>query len=316
MKKTISIRIGKGSISHNNRKFVAKNVDEKRVKDNVILCCDNLKNVYDDLFGAALSEYNANTHLCGSRFEDNVCEFFLETNSNGTTMNGKKLDGCCYYCTSENKVRKIGSGGLWTGLSPKYCPKRKKIEEDGTMARKIQFDTAIVKDMQSAAFDSFIDNMKMINIDDIRPNDDNFYEMSDIELLADDIERVGLKHNIVVVKDPVGEKYMVKSGHRRLAAIKMLIEQKRCSIKKIPCTVDGQKTQAEEQFDLIMLNATQRKYSDGDVLREYEELEKTFKALEAEGKPLKGRIRDNIAKVLKVSPAQVGKIENIKQGGQ
>lgn len=35
MKKTISIRIGKGSISHNNRKFVAKNVDEKRVKDNV-----------------------------------------------------------------------------------------------------------------------------------------------------------------------------------------------------------------------------------------------------------------------------------------
>lgn len=61
-----------------------------------------------------------------------------------------------------------------------------------------------------------------------------------------------------------------------------------------------------------MLNATQRKYSDADVLHEYEELEKTFKALENEGKPLKGRIRDNIAKVLNVSPAQVGKMENIK----
>lgn len=292
------------------------------------------------------------THLCGDRYNNNICEFFLQTDSKDTTVNGKKLDRSCYYCTSENKIRKIGSGGSWTGLSPKFCPKRKALEqhtangklfenseqlmdegwryafsessapliskivhnekeEDNTMARKMQFDTAIAKDMQAAASDSFIDNIKMIDIDDINPNDENFYEMSDIELLADDIERVGLKHNLVVVKAPDGE-YTVKSGHRRLAAIRLLIEQKRCRSTKIPCIVDGHKTQAEEQFDLIMLNATQRKYSDADVLHEYEELEKTFKALEAEGKPLKGRIRDNIAKVLNVSPAQVGKMENIK----
>ncbi|MEZ3438203.1 MAG: ParB/RepB/Spo0J family partition protein [Oscillospiraceae bacterium] len=295
------------------------------------------------------------THLCGDRYNNNICEFFLKTDSKDTTVNGKKLDRSCYYCTSENKIRKIGSGGSWTGLSPKFCPKRKALEqhtangklfenseqlmdegwryafsessapliskivhghnekeEDNTMARKMQFDTAIAKDMQAAASDSFIDNIKMIDIDDINPNDENFYEMSDIELLADDIERVGLKHNLVVVKAPDCERYTVKSGHRRLAAIKLLIEQKRCRSTKIPCIVDGHKTQAEEQFDLIMLNATQRKYSDADVLHEYEELEKTFKALENEGKPLKGRIRDNIAKVLNVSPAQVGKMENIK----
>ncbi len=70
MKKTISIRIGKGSISHNNRKFVAKNVDEKRVKDNVILCCGNLKDVYDDLFGAALAEYNAKQKRKDRRIEN------------------------------------------------------------------------------------------------------------------------------------------------------------------------------------------------------------------------------------------------------
>lgn len=251
------------------------------------------------------------THLCGDRYNNNICEYFFEP-KNDETLNGKKLDRYCYYCTSENKVRKIGSGGSWTGLSPKFCPKRKIIEEDNTMARKMQFDTAIAKDMQAAASDSFIDNIKMIDIDDINPNDENFYEMSDIELLADDIERVGLKHNLVVVKAPDCERYTVKSGHRRLAAIKLLIEQKRCRSTRIPCIVDGHKTQAEEQFDLIMLNATQRKYSDADVLHEYEELEKTFKALENEGKPLKGRIRDNIAKVLNVSPAQVGKMENIK----
>lgn len=71
-----------------------------------------------------------NTHLCGNRFDNNVCEFFLKTDSNGTTMNGKRLDRCCYYCTSENKVRKIGSGGSWTGLSPKFCPKRKALEQN------------------------------------------------------------------------------------------------------------------------------------------------------------------------------------------
>ena len=54
-------------------------------------------------------------------------------------------------------------------------------------------------------------------------------------------------------------------------------------------------------------------YSDADILHEYEEIKRTFKALEDEGKPLKGRMRENIADVLRISPAQVGKIENIKK---
>lgn len=293
------------------------------------------------------------THLCGDKYRNNVCEYFMKTDNKDTIVNGKKLDRSCYYCTSENKIRKIGSGGSWTGLSPKFCPKRKTLEEqksmcdncannDGrclkstegeclklvsaaeaksylannkedTMPRKMQFDTSITKDMQSAASDSFMDNIKMIDISEITSNQNNFYELSDIELLADDIEREGLKHNIVVTKNSDTGMFDVKSGHRRLAAIKCLIDEKRRSSTKIPCYIDGEKTAAELQFDLIMLNATQRKYSDADVLHEYEEIERTFKALEAEGKPLKGRIRDNIAKILSVSPAQVGKIENIKR---
>ncbi|MDE7399589.1 MAG: plasmid recombination protein [Oscillospiraceae bacterium] len=70
MKKTISIRIGKGSISHNNRKFVAKNVDEKRVKDNMVLCNVDLKKTYDDLFSAALAEYNAKQKRKDRRIEN------------------------------------------------------------------------------------------------------------------------------------------------------------------------------------------------------------------------------------------------------
>ena len=70
MKKTISIRIGKGNISHNNRKFVAKNVDENRVKDNIALCNVDLKKTYDDLFGTALEEYNSKQKRKDRRIEN------------------------------------------------------------------------------------------------------------------------------------------------------------------------------------------------------------------------------------------------------
>lgn len=186
-----------------------------------------------------------------------------------------------------------------------------KIEED-TMARKLQLDAAITKDMKSAAFDSFIDNIKMIDVTEILPSEKNFYEMSAIELLADDIEREGLKHNLVVAKDPSTGCYEVKSGHRRLAAIELLIKEKRIKSTKIPCIVDGEKTEAENEFDLIMLNATQRKYTDAETMSEYEHLFETLKALKDEGKGLSGRIRDNIATLLGVSNGQVGKLDNIK----
>lgn len=57
--KTISIIIGKGSISHNNREFIAPNVDSSRTSENITLVCENLKDIYHEIFDEALSEYNA-----------------------------------------------------------------------------------------------------------------------------------------------------------------------------------------------------------------------------------------------------------------
>lgn len=57
--KSISGIIGKGSIRHNNREFSAKNIDQNRTKDNIILCKENIKNAYHKLFDEALTEYNA-----------------------------------------------------------------------------------------------------------------------------------------------------------------------------------------------------------------------------------------------------------------
>jgi len=315
---------------------------------------------YEKAHGApqasSVAEQWGKTHLCGSFYIEGHCEYLIEMTED-TVINGRAVKKCNPYCTSENKVRKIGTGGLWTGLSPKFCPKRKALafeqrrangelfenseqlmdegwryafressapliskvvhghnekEEDNAMARKLQFDAAITKDMKSAALDSFIDNIKMIDVKEITPSEKNFYEMSAIELLADDIEREGLKHNLVVVKDPSTGLYEVKSGHRRLAAIELLIKEKRIKSTKIPCIVDGEKTEAENEFDLIMLNATQRKYSDAELLSEYEHLSQILNKLKDEGKGLSGRIRDNIATILNISNGQVGKLDNIK----
>ena len=180
------------------------------------------------------------------------------------------------------------------------------------MARKFSLDASIGMDMKAASADSFIDNMKMIDFSEIKLNKDNFYTLSELELLADDIERQGLKHNLVVSKDSAGSGYWLISGHRRYCAVKLLIEQNRLTSTLIPCYVDGERTQAEARLNLIMLNATQRKYTDAETMAEYEMLKQTIQQLEDEGKPVKGRIRDLIPTTLNISPAQVGKIENIK----
>lgn len=57
---------------------------------------------------------------------------------------------------------------------------------------KLNLSGAIAEDLKTAASDSFIDSLKMIEVEDIQPNEDNFYTMSEIEELAEDIERQGL----------------------------------------------------------------------------------------------------------------------------
>ncbi|SEL46648.1 plasmid recombination protein [Ruminococcus albus] len=59
IKRTISGRIDKGSIGHNNRKFIAPNVDKNRTHENITLIKKDIQSVYHELFDKALDEYNA-----------------------------------------------------------------------------------------------------------------------------------------------------------------------------------------------------------------------------------------------------------------
>lgn len=59
MERSISFVIGKGSINHNSRKFIADNVDHNRFKYNIEYINKDIKQVYHELFDAAVEKYNS-----------------------------------------------------------------------------------------------------------------------------------------------------------------------------------------------------------------------------------------------------------------
>ncbi|MCI5794773.1 MAG: plasmid recombination protein [Ruminococcus sp.] len=59
MSKTISMCQGKGSLSHNNREFTAKNIDPSRTPDNIIFKQPDLSEAYLRLFDVVIAVYNA-----------------------------------------------------------------------------------------------------------------------------------------------------------------------------------------------------------------------------------------------------------------
>ena len=83
MGKTISFVKGKGSISHNNRDFIAENVDRDRTAWNVEYITQPIREAYDQLFGEAIAEYNAKQ----KRKDRQVTDYLNDIKNSG---NGEK----------------------------------------------------------------------------------------------------------------------------------------------------------------------------------------------------------------------------------
>ena len=83
MGKTISFVKGKGSISHNNRDFIAENVDRQRTAWNVEYIKQPIREAYDQLFGEAIAEYNAKQ----KRKDRKVTDYLNDIKNSG---NGEK----------------------------------------------------------------------------------------------------------------------------------------------------------------------------------------------------------------------------------
>nr|WP_312102942.1 plasmid recombination protein [Pygmaiobacter massiliensis] len=62
--------LGKGSVSHNSRKFKAENIDGERTSQNITYCNEPIKQVYHDLFDDALERYNAKQKRADRRIDN------------------------------------------------------------------------------------------------------------------------------------------------------------------------------------------------------------------------------------------------------
>lgn len=62
---SISLTLGKASeahgtnVDHNNRNFIAKNVDSSKTPENITYVKQDVEESYDELFAKALEEYNS-----------------------------------------------------------------------------------------------------------------------------------------------------------------------------------------------------------------------------------------------------------------
>ena len=90
--KTISFRQGKGSLTHNNRTFIAENVHKERIKDNVTFISQPIQEAYQQLFSEATLRHNSQQKRNDRKFDDYYQHLFKHDYSNNViqSSNGEK----------------------------------------------------------------------------------------------------------------------------------------------------------------------------------------------------------------------------------
>ena len=152
-----------------------------------------------------------------------------------------------------------------------------------------------------------------IDIDKIRPDPKNFYSVSvaNVEELAGSIELVGLQQPILV--RPEDDGYTVISGHRRMAALKLLIHEGQDQFAKVPCIVEQPDALPEmTELKLILANADTRRMTDGELSMQAERVERLLYELQEKGVEFPGRMRDHVAEAVKVSKTKLNTLKVIR----
>ena len=151
--------------------------------------------------------------------------------------------------------------------------------------------------------------IEYINIDRIKRNEKNFYEIVDIESLAEDIKLNGLNHNLVVRKLD-NDMYELISGERRYTALSKLVNEGNKEFNLVPCKVI-ESNDIDSEIILIQANAQSRELTEVEKLTQVERLQELYKIKKKNGEKVPGKIRDIIANDLNLSATQVGRYERI-----
>lgn len=150
--------------------------------------------------------------------------------------------------------------------------------------------------------------VKTIDIDDLEPAKENFYNTKDIEDIKQSIELLGIEQNLIVSR--CKDKYKIIAGHRRYFASKKLVEEGKEKYKNIPCRVKKSKNDIFDKLTMIMTNSTARELSDWEKMNQLLETEKLVVDLKRQAN-IQGRTRDLLSEILNISPSQLARYKAI-----
>lgn len=143
--------------------------------------------------------------------------------------------------------------------------------------------------------------------DRIDANAANFYEMSDLETLADSIALTGLLHPLLVKPGAEEGRYTLIDGERRFRAM-CVLEWAEC-----PAIIQRPASTVLEKLMLIEANRTQRKMNSAELSKQAEEYTELLAELKRSGVEIPGRLRDAVAKALDVSASKLARLAAIRK---
>lgn len=178
------------------------------------------------------------------------------------------------------------------------------------------FDLASVLKDAGAQMGTTQEQIEYIPIDKLTPDPGNFYEMSDIDKLCENIELIGLQQPIRVRRDAENPgQYIIVSGHRRWTALNKLVEDGAQQFSSAPCIVEAEAESAElQELRLIYANADTRKISNAELGKQAARVEELLYKLKEQGVKFPGRMRDHVAEACQVSKSKLQRLMQIQTG--
>lgn len=141
----------------------------------------------------------------------------------------------------------------------------------------------------------------------------NFYSIEGVEELARNISTVGLQQPLRVRRGE-GDDYIIVSGHRRFAALSLLVEEDAERWDEVACIVEAEGESPKlTELRLIFANMDTRKMSSADVARQAERVQELLYELKEEGYEFPGRMRDWVAEAVGVSKSKLSRLDAIRK---
>lgn len=140
----------------------------------------------------------------------------------------------------------------------------------------------------------------------------NKYSMEEINELATGIHMAGALQQPLLLGRVNGE-YWLASGHRRITAIDILVQEGEEEFAEVPCRYKDM-TELEFRMQLLIGNTFNRKPTDYDKMIEAQEWKELLQQMKEEGtfKPEKGtRTRDYIAAIMGEATGTIGTLQQI-----